>query len=181
VVSDVAVTLGDMAMPGRPLVTMHDPSALRITAAVPQASMGALSSQLQAVRYELPDLQGHTGLRAPTQTQLLPTVDAATHTAQIRLSLPTGVAGLTPGLFAHVWLPGSATPQAPGAERLYLPVSAIVQRAEMTGVYVVDKQNQARLRQVRLGRTQGARVEILSGLRKDDSVAADPQAAAAAR
>ena len=35
VVSDVAVTFGDMAMPGRPMLTMHDPSALRVSTAVP--------------------------------------------------------------------------------------------------------------------------------------------------
>jgi RND family efflux transporter MFP subunit len=35
VIADVPITLGDMAMPGRPLVTIYDPSALRVTADVP--------------------------------------------------------------------------------------------------------------------------------------------------
>jgi multidrug resistance efflux pump len=30
------VALGDMAMPGRPLLTLYDPSALRVSATVPQ-------------------------------------------------------------------------------------------------------------------------------------------------
>ncbi len=34
--SEVPVALGDMAMPGRPLLTLYDPAALRVTAAVPQ-------------------------------------------------------------------------------------------------------------------------------------------------
>jgi len=42
VVSEVPVTLGDMAMPGRPLITLHDPSALRVTAAVPQTLLAGL-------------------------------------------------------------------------------------------------------------------------------------------
>ena len=37
VVAEVPVALGDMAMPGRPLLTLYDPSALRVAAAVPQS------------------------------------------------------------------------------------------------------------------------------------------------
>lgn len=180
VVNDVQVTLGDMAMPGRALITVHDPSALRVTAAVPQALLASVSAQPQAVRYELPGVAGQTSPQRPLQVQVLPSVDPVTHTGQIRLGLPTGLAGLAPGLFARVWLPGAA-PGASGPERLYLPASAIVRRAEMTGVYVLDAHGKPGLRQVRLGARSGEQVEILSGLRKDEPVAADPRLAGAAR
>jgi multidrug efflux system membrane fusion protein len=45
---------------------------------------------------------------------------------------------------------------------------------------VLDAQGRALLRQVRLGRSDGDRVEILSGLAAGERVAADPQAAAKA-
>ena len=77
-------------------------------------------------------------------------------------------------------LPGVAVSKA-GPERLFLPVNAIVRRAEMTGVYVLDAQGKPSLRQVRLGPTLGDRVEILSGLRTGDKVAAEPQLAGAVR
>ena len=179
VVSEVPVALGDMAMPGRPLLTLHDPSALRVTAAVPQALLPALGANLQGVRYELPSAQA--GLQVPAQVQLLPTVDPLTHTAQLRLGLPAGLEGVAPGLFARVWLPGAMASGQAAASRLYLPASTVVRRAELTGVYLVDAQGKPRLRQVRLGRTEGDRVEVLSGLRADDKVAVDPQAAAAQR
>jgi hypothetical protein len=51
----------------------------------------------------------------------------------------------------------------------------------MTGVYVINAQGQPSLRQVRLGQTVGERVEVLSGLRADDKVAAEPQLAGAVR
>ncbi len=38
VVSEVPVTLGEMAMPGRALATLFDPAALRVAAAVPQSA-----------------------------------------------------------------------------------------------------------------------------------------------
>ena len=183
VVSEVSVTLGDMAMPGRALVTMHDPSALRVTASVPQALLAAVNAQAKAVRYELPGVAGHSTPQLPQQVQVLPAVDPVTHTGQIRLSLPAGTPGLAPGLFARVWLPvaGAGQGAQAGADRMYLPTSAIVRRAEMTGVYVVNAQGQPSLRQVRLGPISGDRVEVLSGLRKDDKVAAEPQLAGAAR
>ncbi len=183
VVSEVSVTLGDMAMPGRALVTMHDPSALRVTAAVPQALLAAVHAQQKAIRYELPGVTGYATPQTPQKVQVLPSVDPVTHTGQIRLSLPAGIDGLAPGLFARVWLPMAGTGQGAtaGAERVYLPTSAIVRRAEMTGVYVVNAKGQPSLRQVRLGQTSGDRVEVLSGLRKDDKVAAEPQLAGALR
>lgn len=179
IVSEVTATVGDMAMPGRPLLVLHDPSALRVVASVPQSMLAGLSDKLKSVHYEIPGQAGQNGPRKPTQTQLLPTIDAATHTAQIRLVLPTGnsaeTTGLAPGMFARVWLPalGSAVPA--GAEKLYLPNTAILRRAEMTGVYVLDTRGQPRLRQVRLGRAAGELVEVLSGVRKGEQVAADPK------
>lgn len=180
VVSDVSVTLGDMAMPGRALVTMHDPSALRVSAAVPQALLASVSAQPKAIRYELPGVAAYATPQSPQQVQVLPAVDPVTHTGQIRLSLPAGIEGLAPGLFARVWLPGVSTGQQ-GAERLYLPSSAVLRRAEMTGVYVINSQGKPSLRQVRIGQTSGDRVEVLSGLHKNDKVAAEPQLAGAVR
>jgi len=113
----------------------------------------------------------------PAQVQRLPTVDAATHTQQLRVLLPAEYLGLAPGLFARLWLPAGS---AAAAQRLFVPASAVVRRAEMTGVYVVDAKGAPQLRQVRLGRAQGANVEVLSGLAAGERIALDPQAAARA-
>jgi multidrug efflux system membrane fusion protein len=180
VVTDVAVTLGDMAMPGRPLVTMHDPSALRVTAAIPQSLLAGVSAQRQSVRYELPGLVGPSTPQTPVQVQVLPAIDPVTHTGQIRLNLPAGMEGVAPGLFARIWWPETSMGKD-SLERFTLPSRAIVRRAEMTGVYVLDAQGKPSLRQVRLGRTFGDQVEVLSGLRKDDKVVAEPQLAVNAR
>ena len=178
VISEVSVTLGDMAMPGRPLLVMHDPSALRISAAVPQALLGGLAARLKAVRYEVQGQAGVADGATPThlqspQVQLLPTVDASTHTAQLRMTLPASLRGVTPGMFARVWIPTDR--QVQGSSTLvFVPTQAVVQRGEMSGVYVLDAQGQPRLRQVRLGPLQGPLVEVLSGVRPGDKVVNDP-------
>ncbi len=173
VVAEVPVTLGDMALPGRPLVTLYEPGALRVTAAVPQT---AVAEPLVGAKVELPGLPADRRWVVPAQSQVLPTVDAGTHTVQLRLALPTGLAGVAPGMFARVWLPAAAG----AGGRLAVPAAAIVRRAEMTGVYVVDAKGAAVLRQVRLGRNDGANVEVLSGVSAGERVALDPLAAARA-
>ncbi|MEY8876469.1 MAG: efflux RND transporter periplasmic adaptor subunit, partial [Leptothrix sp. (in: b-proteobacteria)] len=62
-----------------------------------------------------------------------------------------------------------------------VPLSAVVRRAELTAVYVLDAQGQPLLRQVRLGHVDGSQVEVLAGLVAGERVATDPQAAARVR
>ncbi|HEY0846639.1 MAG TPA: efflux RND transporter periplasmic adaptor subunit [Noviherbaspirillum sp.] len=176
VVADVPVTLGDMAMPGRPLLTLYDPAALRVTAAVPQTAI-ARQAQDGKAKLEIPGLAAERQWIAVEQVQVLPTIDAGTHTAQVRVVLPAGSKDVTPGMFARVWLPM----RSDAASRLLVPVKAVVRRAEMTGVYVVDPQGRPVLRQVRLGRVVDDTVEVLSGVAAGERVAVDPQAAARAR
>lgn len=176
VVSEVAVTLGDMALPGRALVTLHDPAALRVAASVPQSAAAGVSAQPDAVRAELPTLPPAERLQTPRRVQVLPAADAATHTLTVRAELAPGLAGLVPGQFARLWLPAPAGAAAGGA---WIPRQAVVRRAEMTGVYVLDAAGRALLRQVRLGRSQGGDVEVLAGIAVGERVVTDPQAAAA--
>lgn len=176
VVAEVPVMLGDMAMPGRPLLTIYDPAALRVTAAVPQSDLARLAPG-KPIKIQFPGLPADRQWVAPARVTLLPTADPGTHTTEIRLDLASGTGQVTPGTFARVWLPaqGAATP------RLYVPAKAIVRRAEMTGVYVIDPNGHPVLRQVRLGRGVDDAIEILSGVTAGERVAVDPQAAARER
>ncbi len=176
VISEVPATLGDMAMPGRPLLTLYDPTALRVTAAVPQTAIAQITPN-KLLRAEIPGLSGTSGLMTTRQPQVLPTVDAATHTVQVRIELPPGLAGAAPGMLARVWLPTGGV----NASRLEVPARAVVRRAEMTGLYVLDATSRPLLRQVRLGRVSGDSVEILAGLMPGERVALDPQAASRKR
>lgn len=179
VVAEVPVALGDMALPGRPLVSVYDPAALRITAPVPHSVATRLAPG-EMPRAELPGLPAARQWLTPVRLQLLPTVDAATHTVQVRADLPAGLTGVTPGMFARLWLPAASGAQTPPGS-VTVPVQAVVRRAEMVGLYVLDATGRPLLRQVRLGRMEGDRVEVLSGLAVGERVVADPAAAARLR
>jgi RND family efflux transporter MFP subunit len=170
VVSDVAVVLGDMAMPGRALVTVHDPAAMRVSVAMPH-TVASRMRDASAAQVELPNVA--SGRITPVAAQLLPTLDAHTHTQELRLDLPANLA-VRPGTFARVWVDGATSADA----RLWVPASAVVRRVEVAAVYVVSADGRVSLRQVRVGPASQDRIEVLSGLSAGERVALDPQAAA---
>jgi len=174
VVAEVNVMPGDMALPGRALVTLFDPTALRLAVAVPESDAAALRGRLaMPVTVEI---AGRRLSAAPWE--VLPAADPATHTVTVRIPLPAG-SGAAPGGFARAWLPAGQD----GAEampRLFVPSGALVQRAELRGVYVVGADGRALLRQVRTGPAGAERTEVLAGLRAGERIALDPQAAATA-
>jgi RND family efflux transporter MFP subunit len=161
VVGATLVELGEMAQPGRPLVTVFDPGELRVSATLPQAALPKVKLGAPIV-IEIPAL-GRT-LTAVRAT-VIPLADAKTHTTRVRLDLPA-TEGLLPGHFARARFVVGTT------RVLAVPASAIVRRGEVTAVYVVAADGRARLRQVRTGETVGGgEVEILSGLASGDRVA----------
>ena len=171
VISAVTIELGEMATPGRALFTLYDPTSLRVSAALPQTRT---PTELQAasIKIELPAMPAEQRWLTPSSAQILPVVDSASHTREIRLDLAAN-SGATPGMFARVWLPA----QVQGRQQFFVPSSAVVQRGELRAVYVVNAQGQAQLRQVRLGPEQDGQIEILAGVRAGERVATDPQAA----
>ena len=165
VVSARHVELGEMATPGRPLMTGFDPSTLRVVATVPQAQVAAIQASGKA-RIEVPSLGRWVEVKAMT---IVPAADPRTHTTRIRLELPAEVRGVYPGVYARAHFVVGRAP------RLLVPRAAVLKRSEVTAVYVVDEQGRARLRQIRLG-TAGdeTSVEVLAGLKPGERVALDP-------
>jgi RND family efflux transporter MFP subunit len=168
VVGATGVEVGDMATPGRELVTVFDPRELRVVATVPQAMLALWKRDLP-IAVEVPALQKTL---APTRVTVVPLADARTHTVRIRLDLPP-TDGMLPGQFARARFPVGTV------RALAIPASALVKRGELTAVYVVDAEGRPLLRQVRAGETlsdgaAGSLVEILSGLAAGERIAANP-------
>ncbi|WP_415840368.1 efflux RND transporter periplasmic adaptor subunit, partial [Roseateles saccharophilus] len=171
VVSELSVMPGDMAMPGHALLTLFDPAALRVAVAVPESAAAALRRQLASpVAVEIAGQR----ITAP-RWEVLPAADPVTHTVTVRIDLPAGSAA-APGGFARAWLPLAA--QAGAAGRVFVPSRALVQRAELKGVYVIAPDGRALLRQVRTGPAGADQTEVLAGLAAGERIALDPQAAA---
>lgn len=153
----------------QPLIQLQALDDLRVNVLVPQSVVDAIRTRHSAeVRWG--DVAAH-GVTA-TSVEVFPYADPDTHTFNVRLTLPAGETGLYPGMTVKV---AFATGEA---QRLLVPASAVVQRGELVGVYVVDDRGVV-LRQVRTGNHDGDRVEVLAGLDDGERVASNPQAALA--
>lgn len=165
VVSARHVELGEMATPGKPLLTGFDPSTLRVVATVPQAQVGAIEASGKA-RVEVPGLGKWIEARRVT---VVPAADPRTHTTRVRIELPEDVRGVYPGVFARAHFVVGSAP------RLLVPREAVLRRSEVTAVYVIDAKGYPQLRQVRLGAAADEQsVEVLAGLKAGERVALDP-------
>ena len=160
--------VGDMAMPGKPVVTLFAPGRLRVVSYIPETQMDGVRSGL----VKTPPVVEIGGQRVPgMQTTILPAADPGTRTTEIRIDLPEGVQAI-PGQFARVRF---ALAMAASSPRLSIPETAILRRGELTAVYVRADDGRFQQRQVRLGEAlPDGRIEVLAGLKAGENVALDP-------
>jgi membrane fusion protein, multidrug efflux system len=169
--TDLRVSVGDLATPGRPLARMYDPGALRLIAHVPEMLAAKLQPASQAWLVS-PSGAGAAAPAEPVDWLVIPAVDPESHSVEVRALLRPGTQ-LEPGQFARLTLPLQAV-----SMQLRIPVAAVVRRSEMTGTYVIGTDGKAHLRQLRLGPESGNEVVVLSGLQNGERVALDAAAAA---
>jgi RND family efflux transporter MFP subunit len=159
------VELGEMAEPGKPLLTVFDPASLRVVASVPQSALAGIRKGGHAqIEFQ------ESGRRIDAvRIEVLPTVDVKSHNGTVRVYLPAGAEGVMPGMAARVHFMTGKGP------KLTVPPTAVLRRGEVTAVYVLTEKNAPRLRQVRLGEPGvDGEIEVLAGLTAGERVSLEP-------
>ncbi|MFP5400545.1 MAG: efflux RND transporter periplasmic adaptor subunit [Gammaproteobacteria bacterium] len=161
------IEVGELATPGRALVSGLSLGKVRVTTMVPQNFIDAVRAQ-KKLELVMPD--GHTV--AATDVVVFPYADEQSHAFKVRADLAPDVSGgIYPGMFVKVRL---ATGEK---QAIRVPAAALVERNEMSGVYVRRADGTPELRQVRTGRRGDGKVEILSGVAAGEIVWRDAKAA----
>ncbi len=165
VVAARLVEVGELVMPGKPLMTGFDSAEMRVVVSVPQDRLADIGARPDAT-VEAPSLNRWI---KPASVTVQPVADARTHSTQVRVYLPKNEAGIYPGMFVRAhFVVGKAN-------KLVIPASAVLRRSEVVAVYVANKEGNVKLRQVRLGEaTPDGAVEVLAGLNPGEQVALDP-------
>jgi len=165
VVAARLVEVGEMVMPGKPMMVGFDPAEMRVVVNVPQYKLPDIGARPK-VTVEVPSL--NRWIKAASAT-VQPMADARTHSTQVRVYLPANEAGIYPGMFVRThFVVGKAN-------KLVVPAGAVLHRSEVAAVYVVDEKGAVILRQVRLGEaTADGAIEVLAGLNSGEKVALDP-------
>ncbi len=160
------IEVGETASPGQQVMSGISLDQLRVIVDVPQSVISAVRQGSGARVYISPDeVIESKGLT------IFPFADMGSNTFTVRLELPDGIKALFPGMFVKTGFEIGAK------EELTVPARAVVQRSEVTAVYVVGQNGRVSFRQIRLGRATDDSVVVLAGLSAGERVALDPIAA----
>ncbi len=122
--------VGDLALPGKPLISIEDTSALQLEADVPQAIL----SQVKHGARLAARVDGVSGELTGTVSEVAPSADAASRTFRVKVDLPEQP-GLSSGQFARLRVPVGTS------HSLRVPAAAVVHRGQLEIVFVVVKQH----------------------------------------
>ncbi len=157
------IEVGESANPGQALMTGLSLEHLRAVTVVPQRYIGAVRALSGGV------VRSDATTVASESVTVSPYADPATHSFRVRLDLPAGDHGLYPGMLVKVGF------ELGKRDALLIPQQALVQRSEVSAVYVVDSDGVVSFRQIRPGqRTDDGRLEVLAGLEPGERVARNP-------
>lgn len=164
------VEVGEAVSPGSPLISGLSLDSLRAVVDIPQSHVDRVRTNKQAFIYLASGEQ-----LSSDQLTVFPYADENSHTFRVRVELQGGVEGLYPGMMIRIGFVVGET------DVLLVPDSAIVNRGEITAVYVQYEDRRIVMRQVRVGeRVEDNRSIVHAGLSEGEQVFTDPQAATVA-
>jgi len=151
---------------GRTLFQLAQTDPLRVYVNVPQ-SYAHLVKPGQKVVITQAELRGQKFSGEVARTSA--SIDPASRTMQVEVTLPNRDGALLPGAYVQVALPLGA-----GDDALVVPANTLLFRGEGTRVAVVDAQSRIRLQPITIGRNLGEAFEVLSGLTEKDRLVLNP-------
>lgn len=154
IVTSKTVDVGDLAAPGAPLLQIENTQQYRLESLVDEALV-------QKVKQgdKVPVILDALGSRelSGIVAEIVPSAESASRSFVVKIDLPQ-----TPTVKSGMY--GRARFAMGEKEGLTVPASSIVQRGQLSGVYVVGRDNVARLQLITTGKRYGEQVEVLSGL-----------------
>jgi len=161
VVTSKNIDEGDMANPGMPLISVETPGNFEVTALVPESEISKITSGTTVNVLVKSINKTLTGKVSEVSTSAANT--GGQYVAKVALD-KTDVSILS-GMFVTVQFPIKTQEKV---EMVLIPKNALVTKGQLAGVYTVSESKTALLRWLRLGRTFGEQVEVLSGLSSNE-------------
>jgi len=163
------IEVGDTVQPGQALLVYEDLDVLQIIIDVPGRLIHNLQ-QGQSVNARIDGLDEDVSVKI---SKIFPTSDPVRHTTRVKLTLPA-TSQVSAGNYAEVWIPVSKSAMQ---KRLLVPSTAVIERGGIPSIFVVNQNNQAELRLVRIGENlSSGDVVILYGVKENEQVLDKPPA-----
>ncbi|WP_375240193.1 efflux RND transporter periplasmic adaptor subunit [Polaribacter sp.] len=162
VITSKNVENGDMANPGMPLISVETPKAFEVIAMVPETEISEIDNGTD-VNVLVKSID--TTVKGKV-TEVSTSAKNTGGQYLVKVALEKTDANILSGMFSTVQFPVEKKVKS---ELVLIPTKAVVKNGQLSGVYTVSESNTAILRWLRLGRTYGNEVEVLSGLNSDES------------
>ncbi|SFT00284.1 RND family efflux transporter, MFP subunit [Zhouia amylolytica] len=162
VVINTFIDEGDMANPGVPLLAIEGPGKFEVTAMVPE-------NEISNIKSGIPVAVFIKAIDTTIKAQVSELSISAKNTGGqylMKAVLDDTEAPVLSGMYATVMIP---TENKLKTSTVYLPKDVLVKKGQLTGIYTLSEQQTAILRWLRIGKTFGDKVEVLSGLNPDES------------
>ena len=162
VVTSKSIEAGDMASPGVPLISVEGPGNFEVVASVPESEISKIKSgtEVQVI------VKSSDKILPGTVTEVSTSAKNTGGQYLVKVVLDKTEASILSGMYATVQFP---IEKKTDVTTVLVPQEALVKRGQLTGIYTVSQSNTAILRWLRLGRTFGDNVEVLSGLAADEN------------
>jgi len=161
VVTSKTVREGDMANPGQPLISVEAPGNFEVMAMVPETEISQIKNGTEVAVLVKSINQSLKGKVTEVSTSAKNTGGQYL----VKIALDKTEAHILSGMFVTVQFP---VEKKSNFEMVLIPTDVLVTHGQLSGVYTVSQTNTAILRWLRLGRTYGDQVEVLSGLSADE-------------
>ncbi len=159
------INLGEMTLPGQPILKIEDNKNLRLEATVKEQDIRFVH-QGSPVTVQIDALPGRE-INARV-AQVVPAADIRTHSFIVKIDIP-GDKSLITGMY------GKALFSTGKRDAFLVPKTALVDLSGITGVYIVSAEGTAVFQMVQLGDTSEDSVEAVTGLKAGDRVVVSKQ------
>jgi RND family efflux transporter MFP subunit len=158
------IDVGDLATSGKPLFTIQTTGNFIVDLVLPEQYIHSVGlNQEVTVTVSAVSDKTFTG----NVQDIFPAADTKSRSFIVKVRIPAD-RKLRAGMFARVSIPIG------NADIILIPVTAVIQSGQLTGIYIVDDTQTAKFRLIRTGRTFGESIEVLSGLNKGDRYVTAP-------
>src|SRR6056297_140658 len=161
VVTNKFIKAGDMANPGMPLLEVEAPGKFQVMAMVPESEIVGITNNTKVDVL----IKALNKVVTGTVTEISTSAKNTGGQYMVKVVLEETDANILSGMYAALQFP---IERKEGSSAILIPLEAVVENGQLSGVYTVSQSNTALLRWLRLGRTIGYEVEVLSGLSADE-------------
>ncbi|MBV1923573.1 MAG: efflux RND transporter periplasmic adaptor subunit [Flavobacteriaceae bacterium] len=163
VITQKLIKEGDMANPGVPLLSIENPSNFEVITSLNE-------NEIQQIKKDVPvsiKIKSSGKIIKGKVSEISRSAQNTGGQYQVKINLSKTIENILSGMYVSVEFPVEKTNTS--NDKVLVSTGALVHKGQLSGVYTVSENNTALLRWLRLGKTYGDQVEVLSGLNSDEA------------